>query len=112
MTTQPEVEFRPSPPRHPWTPAAADFREFTRVRNLVYREIAGNDDDAYTPEELLPHYQPSDDEIRHAWTVIATARSSAASASTFLEEDRAPRSGSSNCSPRTTDSASDRPDTV
>jgi hypothetical protein len=38
---------------------AADFREFTRVRNLVYREIAGNDDDAMTPEELLPHYQPT-----------------------------------------------------
>ena len=42
---------------------AADFREFTRVRNLVYREIAGNDDDAMTPEELLPHYQPDPNEM-------------------------------------------------
>ncbi|EXJ52722.1 GNAT family N-acetyltransferase [Microbacterium sp. MRS-1] len=49
---------------------AADFREFTRVRNLVYREIAGNDDDAMTPEELLPHYQPDPNEIRRAWAVI------------------------------------------
>jgi len=49
---------------------AADFREFTRVRNLVYREIAGNDDDAMAAEELLPHYQPDPDEIRLAWAVI------------------------------------------
>ncbi|MBN9223490.1 MAG: histone acetyltransferase [Microbacterium sp. SCN 70-27] len=71
MNTQPEVEFRPlTAPASMDEPAADDFREFTRVRNAIYREIAGNDDDAYTPEELLPHYQPSDEEIRHAWTVI------------------------------------------
>lgn len=50
-------------------PDAAEFREFTRVRNAVYREISGRDDDALTPEELLPFYGPTPEEIRYVWVV-------------------------------------------
>ena len=49
---------------------AADFIEMTRVRNLVYSEIDGNDDNALAPEELLPHYQPDPDETRLIWVVV------------------------------------------
>lgn len=71
MTIPTGVEFRPLTIPASMTDAdAADFREFTRVRNIVYREIAGNDDDALTPEELLPHYQSDPDEIRYAWAVV------------------------------------------
>lgn len=70
-TTVPGLQFRSlTIPASMDAGDAADFREFTRVRNLVYREIAGNDDDAMTPEELLPHYQPDPDEIRRAWAVV------------------------------------------
>lgn len=71
-TTAAELRFRPlNVPTSMSGDDAADFREFTRVRNLVYREIAGNDDDALTPEELLPHYQPDPDEIRIAWMALS-----------------------------------------
>jgi GNAT superfamily N-acetyltransferase len=43
---------------------AADFIELTNVRNRIYREIAGNDDEALSPAQLLPHYAPNPDEIR------------------------------------------------
>jgi len=70
-TTVPGLQFRTlTIPASMDAGDAADFREFTRVRNLVYREIAGTDDDAMTPEELLPHYQADPDEIRRAWVVI------------------------------------------
>ncbi|MBP2419601.1 GNAT family N-acetyltransferase [Microbacterium imperiale] len=46
---------------------AADFREMTHVRNLVYREITGSTDEDLRPEELLPHYRPAPDEIRLIW---------------------------------------------
>lgn len=72
MSHIPGVEFRPlTIPASVNDTDAADFREFTRVRNLVYREMSGNDDDAKTPAELLPHYQSDVDEIRHAWAVVA-----------------------------------------
>lgn len=48
---------------------AADFLEMVRVRNLVYREIDGDDDGAYTPAELLPHYGPDPNEIRLIWAI-------------------------------------------
>jgi len=69
--TVPGLEFRTlTIPSSMDADEAADFREYTRVRNLVYREIAGNDDDAMAPEELLPHYQSDPDEIRLAWAVV------------------------------------------
>ena len=72
MSTIAGVEFRPlTIPASVDADDAADFHEFTRVRNLVYREMSGNDDDAMTPAELLPHYQSDVDEIRHAWAVVA-----------------------------------------
>jgi len=65
------VEFRPlSVPASITAADAADFVEYTRVRNAVYREIAGNDDEALTADALLPYYQPDPDEIRHAWAVV------------------------------------------
>lgn len=72
MPHLPGVEFRPL--TIPVTMDAADadeFREFTRVRNAVYREISGTDDDALTPEELLPHYQPDPEEIRYVWVAVS-----------------------------------------
>lgn len=55
-------------------PTAADFREMVRVRNLVYREITGGDDDDATPEELLPHYRPTPDETRYLWLAVWDGR--------------------------------------
>jgi len=46
---------------------AADFLTMMRVRNTVYREISGNDDDAFTPQVLLPHYRSDPDEKRLMW---------------------------------------------
>ncbi|WP_292832532.1 GNAT family N-acetyltransferase [Microbacterium sp.] len=72
MTVATGVEYRPLILPHSLTdPDAADFLEFARVRNLVYREIAGNADDDVTPEELLPLYRSDQDETRYAWAVIA-----------------------------------------
>lgn len=55
-------------------PDAADFCEMVRVRNLVYREITGGDDDAARPGELLPHYRPSPDETRYSWVAVWEGR--------------------------------------
>ena len=71
MTEPTDVEFRPlTIPASMDASDADEFREFTRVRNAVYREISGRDDDALQPEELLPHYQPDPAEIRHIWVVL------------------------------------------
>ncbi len=48
---------------------AVDFCEMVRVRNLVYREISNNDDEAMTPAEILPHYGEDPDEIRLIWAI-------------------------------------------
>ncbi len=48
---------------------AADFREMVRVRNLVYEEINGNDDESMTATALLPHYRHDPDELRLLWIV-------------------------------------------
>ncbi|KAA9086910.1 GNAT family N-acetyltransferase [Microbacterium radiodurans] len=55
-------------------PDAADFCEMVRVRNLVYREITGGDDDTARPDELLPHYRPSPDETRFSWLAVWDGR--------------------------------------
>ncbi|MXS73611.1 N-acetyltransferase [Microbacterium sp. CSI-V] len=52
------------------SPDAADFREMSRVRNLVYREIAGHDDHAMPADELLPVYRPTAAQIRLAWIAL------------------------------------------
>ncbi|PZU47324.1 MAG: N-acetyltransferase [Microbacterium sp.] len=75
MTIPAGVEFRPlTIPTSLEGDDADEFREFTRVRNAIYREIAGTDDDALTPDELLPNYQPDPEEIRHVWIVLADGR--------------------------------------
>ncbi|RZI93243.1 MAG: GNAT family N-acetyltransferase, partial [Microbacterium sp.] len=65
------LEFRSiTIPAHTGDADAGDFVEMTRVRNLVYGEIDGNDDNALTAAELLPHYQPDPDETRLLWGVF------------------------------------------
>ncbi len=72
MDTALDLEFRPLHiPARPDDADAADFVEMTRVRNEVYREIIGNDDDARTAAELLPHFHPNPDERRFMWIVVA-----------------------------------------
>ncbi len=73
MNTQTElgVEFRTlTIPSSIDAVDAAAFIEMTRVRNAVYAEIAGNDDDAMDAAELLPHYQPDPDETRLSWVAV------------------------------------------
>ncbi|KAA9134976.1 GNAT family N-acetyltransferase [Microbacterium caowuchunii] len=54
---------------------AADFRDMVEVRNRVYREISGHDDNRMTPEEILPVYRPDDPhERRLLWLVRAAGR--------------------------------------
>ena len=48
---------------------AADFAEMVRVRNRIYREIAGHDDHRIAADELLPHYQPDRYQRRLSWII-------------------------------------------
>ncbi len=48
---------------------AADFAEMVRVRNRIYREIAGHDDHRIAADELLPHYQPDQYQRRLSWII-------------------------------------------
>ncbi len=48
---------------------ACDFVEMVRVRNLIYREIAGHDDHRIAADELLPHYQPDEYQRRLSWLI-------------------------------------------
>jgi GNAT superfamily N-acetyltransferase len=66
------LEFRPlTIPSTLDAPDAGDFLAMTEVRNRIYREIYGNDDESYLPEALLPHYQPDDYELRFLWLILA-----------------------------------------
>ncbi|MCT9820331.1 GNAT family N-acetyltransferase [Microbacterium sp. W1N] len=70
MSTTTTAEFRPIViPATTADADAADFLAMTAARNEIYREIGGDDDDAMTPEQLLPHYQPGPDEIRLSWAI-------------------------------------------
>lgn len=51
-------------------PDAADFVSMVDVRNRIYREINGHDDESITAAELLPHYKPDPDTVRHMWLVV------------------------------------------
>ena len=71
-TTLIGVEFRPlTIPATIDAVDAADFIEMARVRNIVYREISGDDDESMTARELLPHYREDPDEIRLVWLAVA-----------------------------------------
>ncbi|KRA23579.1 histone acetyltransferase [Microbacterium sp. Root61] len=49
---------------------AADFLEMVRVRNLVYAEINGNEDESIAPDELLPAFRPDQYELRFVWLAV------------------------------------------
>jgi GNAT superfamily N-acetyltransferase len=70
-TTSTGLELRPLViPESIHAPEAQDFLTMVSVRNRVYAEINGHDDEAMTPEALLPHLQPDPDEIRLMWVVV------------------------------------------
>ncbi|WP_308493767.1 GNAT family N-acetyltransferase [Microbacterium terrisoli] len=52
-------------------PDAADFVAMTDVRNAIYREINGHDDERISPAELLPHYVSEKYERTLMWLVVA-----------------------------------------
>jgi GNAT superfamily N-acetyltransferase len=69
------VEIRPlTIPTRIDDPDAGDFVEMVHVRNRVYREISGHDDERIAPAELLPHYQPDEYEKRLIWVVVDRGR--------------------------------------
>lgn len=49
---------------------ADDFVAMIAVRNEIYREISHNDDEAATPEQLLPHFAPDPDNEKLSWIVL------------------------------------------
>lgn len=48
---------------------AGEFRELARVRNLVYREITGREEQDLTPEALLPILRSREERITLVWAV-------------------------------------------
>jgi len=71
MNTLTGVEFRPLViPASVDAAGAADFIAMVDVRNEVYREISGHGDEAITPAELLPHFRPSEHQLRNFWIVL------------------------------------------
>lgn len=69
------VELRPLRiPQHIEDADAGDFITMTQVRNEVYREISGHDDNAMTPTELLPHFQPDQYVQKFTWVVVVEGR--------------------------------------
>ena len=74
-TTVTGVELRPlAIPASIDAPDAADFVAMVEVRNQIYREVTGRDDDTMAPVELLPNYQPDPDEERFVWLILAGGR--------------------------------------
>lgn len=48
---------------------AEEFRDLARVRNQIYREITGRDEQNLTPDELLPLLRSGPDRITVVWVV-------------------------------------------
>ena len=48
---------------------AGEFRELARIRNLVYREVTGRDEQDLSPAELLPLLRSRRERTTHVWTV-------------------------------------------
>lgn len=48
---------------------AGAFRELARVRNLVYRELTGRDEQDLSPAELLPRLRSREEQTTFVWTV-------------------------------------------
>lgn len=53
---------------------AGELHEFAEVRNQVYREVTGRDDQDLTPEALLPVLRSSADRTTHVWAVRRAGR--------------------------------------
>lgn len=74
-TTIAGVELRPLlVPSHIDADDADEFVAMTEVRNRIYREISGHDDNAMTPAELLPHFQPDVYNEKFAWLIVVDGR--------------------------------------
>lgn len=70
MNTAPRYELRPLRiPTSLDAPDAADFLAMVDVRNEIYREISDNDDEAASPGQLLPNFQPDPDNDKRSWVV-------------------------------------------
>lgn len=52
---------------------AGEFRELARVRNLVYRELTGRDEQDLSPAELLPRLRSREEQTTLVWTVRLAA---------------------------------------
>ncbi|MFF7292361.1 GNAT family N-acetyltransferase [Microbacterium sp. NPDC008134] len=48
---------------------AGEFRELARVRNLVYRELTGRDEQDLSPSELLPRLRSREEQKTLVWAV-------------------------------------------
>ncbi|WP_396668198.1 GNAT family N-acetyltransferase [Microbacterium sp. R86528] len=71
VTSIPGPSFRPLHIPHDLASSeASDFIAMVRVRNAIYRENSGHDDEAVTPEQLLPHYRPNPYELMKAWVIV------------------------------------------
>ena len=69
------VEFRPiAIPESIHSSDASDFISMVEVRNRVYREIRGSDDNSVSAAELLPLYQRDSYELRCLWLVVLDGR--------------------------------------
>jgi len=49
---------------------ASDFREMSRVRNLVYAEVSGHTDHDVPADELLGMYRPDPSRARFTWVAV------------------------------------------
>ncbi|WP_029144345.1 GNAT family N-acetyltransferase [Microbacterium luticocti] len=66
-----DVQLRPLVIPHSVDAAdAADFVDMVRVRNAVYRELNGNDDESNTPAEILPNYRDETYERTLMWLAV------------------------------------------
>ncbi|MFT3889315.1 MAG: GNAT family N-acetyltransferase [Arachnia sp.] len=65
------IEFRPLViPASVDAPDAADFNAMADLRNAIYRELNGSDDETMTRAELLPHWQPDPDQLHLGWLIL------------------------------------------
>lgn len=71
MNTSTPYELRPlTIPTSLDADNASDFIAMVDVRNEIYREISANDDEAASPAQLLPHFQPDPDNDKRSWVVV------------------------------------------
>lgn len=48
---------------------AGEFHELARVRNVVYRELTGRDEQDLSPSELLPRLRSRTEQTTYVWTI-------------------------------------------